>query len=183
VKICSKFNLRTAKNKVKYQSYIASMAECVSYINNQLNMPVVFLSFCCGRDGKVAQDILGLSQSNVPNRIIDDKEISPSGMIGIIKNSKALIGMRLHSVIFGCLALTPMLVLSYELKTDGIVEQLNLEEYTIKIDEINFERIKKVVQRIESDQEKILTSLKLAKAEMNKKQKQNVDLLNQLLEV
>lgn len=58
VRICNQFNIRSAKNKVRYEQYIETMAGTTAYINNELGYPVVFVSFLCGRDDKVARDIM-----------------------------------------------------------------------------------------------------------------------------
>lgn len=51
--------------------------------------------------------------------------------IELISKSKAVIGMRLHSMIFSVLTETPFLALSYSNKTTAFMEDLELSEYCL----------------------------------------------------
>jgi colanic acid/amylovoran biosynthesis protein len=51
----------------------------------------------------------------------------------IVKNSKALIGARYHSIIFAINNCTPFISLSYEPKMKGILKSLELEEYSLDL--------------------------------------------------
>ena len=58
VKIATRLKIRNKKNIAMYMRYVETLAQTVDRINENLDLPVVFLSMCHGRDASVAEDIL-----------------------------------------------------------------------------------------------------------------------------
>lgn len=52
-----------------------------------------------------------------------------------------LVGMRMHSNILAATVGVPFVAISYEYKTDGLVETLGLENYCIKVEEVTAEKL------------------------------------------
>ena len=82
----------------------------------------------------------------------------------IIKNAKALIGARYHSIIFAINNLTPFLSLSYEHKMCGMLQILGLSDYSLDLLEIienkDIKSIFKAIDNIIEDSQKIEIELK-----------------------
>jgi len=59
-----------------------------------------------------------------------------------------LLGTRFHSVIFSLTSLVPVLAIEYEHKTSGIMRDLKLENWVIKIEEVTSENLTKKLQEL-----------------------------------
>lgn len=57
-----------------------------------------------------------------------------------------LVGMRMHSNILAATVGVPFVALSYEYKTDGLVQSLGLEEYCLKVDAVTAERLLAILE-------------------------------------
>jgi len=82
----------------------------------------------------------------------------------IIKNAKALIGARYHSIIFAINNITPFLSLSYEHKMYGMLRILELSDYSLDLLDIienkDTKSIFKAIDKIIEDSQKIEIELK-----------------------
>ncbi len=134
VSICNKLGIRTKANKEKYNNYVQKIADVVTWVNRELDMPVMFLSFCVNRDDKVANDILQRVENKEKNIVVNEMYITPSEMMDYIGHSRLLIGMRLHSLIYACVEKTPMVILAYQEKVRGIAKELSLTDVCLDVD-------------------------------------------------
>lgn len=134
VSLCTKYHIKTKNNRKKYDKYINELRNAVVFINEKLHLPVYFISFFHERDSNVAKDILNTKDLLDQNRIIDNEFITPEEIITIIKKSRFLIGMRLHSIIYAVNAGVPVIPIIYEEKIKGIIEIAKLEKYSIDIE-------------------------------------------------
>lgn len=62
-------------------------------------------------------------------------------LLGIYESLDFLIGTRFHSVIFSLTAKVPALAIAYEHKAVGIMEDLGLNEWVIKMEDVNAARL------------------------------------------
>ena len=120
VSVCNRLHIRSGESRKKYQAYIRTMADVTDYINEVWKKKVVFVSFLYGRDGMVAKDVLELAKSG-ENVIIEEEYMDPQRVMDIISGSDLLIGMRLHSIIYGICAQTPVVPVIYSGKARGMV--------------------------------------------------------------
>lgn len=127
VRIATQLNLRSKKNAEQYARYIGVMAEITRRINQELGMPAVFLSMCRGRDARVARDILEKLPENSGNIIIDAPAMTPQDALAIIGQSRLLLGMRLHSLIYAASLAVPMVPIVYQDKVEGLVQMLGAQ--------------------------------------------------------
>lgn len=63
-----------------------------------------------------------------------------------------LLGTRFHSVIFSLTSHVPVLAIEYEHKTSGIMRDLNLEDWVIKIEEVSAQNLTAQLQKLVRDQ-------------------------------
>lgn len=127
VKIATRLGLRSRKNARQYERYTGVMAEITQRINQELGLPVVFLSMCRGRDARVARDILEKLPENAGNIIIDDPAMTPQDALAIIGQSRLLLGMRLHSLIYAANLGIPMVPIVYQDKVAGLAQMLGAQ--------------------------------------------------------
>lgn len=183
VKICNRFNIRSSKNRTKYNKYIQTMAETALFINEKLGYKVYFISFLYGRDDKVALDILEKmkGQSKKENKLVSGEYLVPEQIVNIIAHSRLLVGMRLHSIIYAICAHVPMVIIDYSLKVRGMVRQNGLDRYCIGIEEIETEKLKKIIYRVLAEEESIKEKLREQKQLMQKREKMNRELIEALM--
>ncbi len=62
-----------------------------------------------------------------------------------------LLGTRFHSVIFSLTSHVPVLAIEYEHKTSGIMRDLNLQKWVIKIEDVTAENLTEALQRLLHD--------------------------------
>lgn len=127
VKIATRLGLRSKKNAARYARYIGVMAEVTQRINNELGLPAVFLSMCRGRDAGVARDILAKLPQNLGNFVVDELSMTPQEAMAVIGQSKLLLGMRLHSLIYAADLGIPMVPIVYQDKVAGLAQMLGAE--------------------------------------------------------
>lgn len=61
----------------------------------------------------------------------------------------AVIGMRFHAAVLACVHHIPFFLLSYGPKTEALIKLLEVEEFIMRPDQINMERITKMWERLE----------------------------------
>jgi colanic acid/amylovoran biosynthesis protein len=63
------------------------------------------------------------------------------------------IGTRFHSVIFSLTSYVPAIAIEYEHKTRGIMHDLNLDDWVIKIEDVTFENLNLLFDKLIANQE------------------------------
>lgn len=123
------------KKKSLYNEYINSINNIINAINDNLDLPVVLIPFLTERDYAVCNDIMNVNGKTDYNCILGDgnKQICPNDIIRIIGDSEFLVGMRLHSIIFAALTATPFIAIDYSAKVNGMLKELDMEEYSINL--------------------------------------------------
>lgn len=181
VAVCSRLHIRSRKNRRKYGEYIRTMAAVTDYINRVWKKKVVFVSFLYGRDGAVARDILGLVNSG-ENEIIEEEYMAPERVMDIIGGADLLVGMRLHSIIYGICTSTPVLPVVYSDKVRGMVRMNRLERYCVSMEELQPGRVIRQLELVWEERALQKTILKEQFEIMREKEKENKELLGKLTE-
>ena len=76
-------------------------------------------------------------------------------IIQLMTRAKAVIGMRLHSLIFAAMTQTPFLALSYSDKVAGLTKELEMSDYLLNWDNFDFNDLKALFRRLTLSYEKI----------------------------
>ncbi len=95
-----------------------------------------------------------LDDDRVSYREVADRLVNPEAMtlktvqdfsqvLEIISRSELVIGMRLHSIIFSILAVTPFIALSYSQKVKSFLQTINLGEYCLDYESFNLTALEK----------------------------------------
>lgn len=106
------------------QRYIDSLVTAVDTLFESTGLPVLILNQVRS-DLWVGEAIAAKSKAKI---YLDQSERSPQVMRGIIRKARAMIASRFHSCVFALLEGTPVRAISYNYKTDGIMEDLGLSD-------------------------------------------------------
>ena len=168
----------------KYNHYISVIREITTYINKELKMPVVFISFMPERDKAVAEKVLHTEFLNSNNYIIEDssKNVLPTDFLRIIDKAEFLVGMRLHSLIYAVDMQTPFIAIDYSDKVNGLIKDLEMTEYSIPVEELSLDIFKRKYQFLVENRKAIASKLIAQSAEMRMREKKNKQLILQVLE-
>lgn len=72
----------------------------------------------------------------------------------LYNNLDMLLGTRFHSVIFSLTSLVPVLAIEYEHKTSGIMRDLRLEDWVVKIEDVTAKMLTKRLHKLMKEQAK-----------------------------
>ena len=87
------------------------------------NYSIVLLPFYAKMDMEIAQRI----KEDLPQSILLDRELGTREMLDAISSVDALVGSRLHSLIFASVCSTPVIGISYDPKIDYFLETMGLK--------------------------------------------------------
>lgn len=74
----------------------------------------------------------------------------------LISRSRAVFGMRLHSLIFSALSCVPFVALSYSTKVTGLMKQFDLENFCLQPSEWTFDNLKSKFELLEAEREELI---------------------------
>ena len=87
---------------------------------------------------KVINKLKEVGISNTNYTFVDEPNLNCFSLTKLYSQVDYIIGTRFHSVIFAMTCLTPAIAISYSgHKTTGIMEDVGLEDYVVKIGEID----------------------------------------------
>jgi len=96
-------------------------------------------------------------------------------------NLDILLGTRFHSVIFCLTSYVPVLAIEYEHKTSGIMRDLQLQNWVIKIEDVSAKRLTQQLQKLIREQARYRTHLCKHLPTYVNRAKQTVKMLEQAL--
>lgn len=100
------------------KNFVENIASACKKINAEFGYEPIFIPM----QNKLDMDILKATASACGGKIAKGAE-SIEDLIGCIKNSRFVIGMRLHSLIYALNANVPVIALSYDPKIDAVVDK------------------------------------------------------------
>lgn len=181
VSVCKKLNISSISNRRKYEQFVNNMAKCIDDLQNEFDLNIVMLPFMRDRDFVVSNDILK-KVHNEKTHIIAKEDFGIQQYMQIIRNSKLVIGMRLHSIILAIKVHTPFVAISYSKKITSLINYLGFEGQMIDVNEFNVETFVNVVRNTFFSESDIVKHEEEVSALMIIKEKKNKEYLNQLLE-
>jgi len=98
----------------------------------------------------------------------------------LMARATAVVGMRLHSLIFASLCSTPFLALSYSEKVRGFCGQMQMEEFVLDLKEVNFDVMKERFERILSERDKLILVLEDRTLHLRAKALEHEEILKKL---
>ncbi len=111
--------------KTAGQSFEESVAAAADMLARKGYTPL-FFPMQLSRDLPVSR---GIREKMTERSAIIDREITVAEMLGVIRECGAVVGMRLHSLIFASAVNVPMLGIIYDPKIKGSMEYMNQRRY------------------------------------------------------
>lgn len=159
-----KWSYIKAKGPSDYQEYRRAIAKVAQELIEEKDAEILFLATnipvhgCREDDVQVATDIAGLIKQK--NRVhILSTLYTPAEMKGIMGLLDICIVTRMHACIFATGIFTPTLSINYQFKLHEYMKLMGLSDYTIDIDQVNYERLKRITDLAWNNRDAIRNSL------------------------
>ncbi|MDP3441774.1 MAG: polysaccharide pyruvyl transferase family protein [Ignavibacteria bacterium] len=115
-------------------------------------MPQVIFEHAGDNDLHTARRIFNSLPTNLHHRVnIIDEDFHPSVLKYFIGSMHYFFGTRMHSCIFALASNVKTIALSYEPKTDGIMQSLKMDEYYIDVKDVEAEKLLDLYHKIQLD--------------------------------
>lgn len=156
------------EKKIKQENYLKAFQKLSENIVQVLKGSIVI--FCQSRgpgrfedDRIISNDLFEILKKTIPEsnlRYLGLQDIShPLSIVQILKNADLLVATRFHSAIFGLNANIPVIPISYQPKSKGIMKTLGLERYCLDIIDISYGQIFPLVIEIIENSAAIRTKI------------------------
>lgn len=143
--------------------YITVFSQLVDWLVEELGATIYFIPQVIGPKGdddrSVARAIYRMAFHKERVHIITS-DYSPFDIMNLIREMDVFIGTRMHSNIFSVMVGVPTIAISYEYKTDGIMNMLGLGKWVIPIEQITFETLKEEVDSLLKERSRVVSSIK-----------------------
>jgi L-malate glycosyltransferase len=152
------FSVRSWDGQKKYVETLARLAD---HVIEKYHAKPVFIPMQYPNDYDVMKSIL--SKMKGQGYIIKEKygQANESCILGLIGRMEIMVGMRLHSLIFAVSKAVPLIGLPYEQKVDGFLDYIQMYKQASagNVRELNYERLKKMLDQTWSDRKTLQTHL------------------------
>lgn len=125
------------------------------YVQEKYGYKVILIPMQHSFDMRVAEEINDISGNKFK---ILRKNYTGDEVLGIISNTKLVIAMRLHALIYSACAKVPMIALAYDPKITSALKQLE-QPFVHDVSNLKFDDIKKDIDTIVEKREEIVSRL------------------------
>lgn len=165
------------------KNYTDVIEQTINYLISVMGATVILFPQVVFSDRGTDDRIISLE---VASRINDKEHLKvltsdypPEALKAMIGQMDMFIGTRMHSNIFALSGCVPVLAISYERKTSGIMRMLNMSDYVLDITDLKIDDVTNKIQKIWSTRDTIRKSL----AEENKKLKDKTIQTTEIIKV
>lgn len=155
---------KTPPGASNYHEYKRIVAEAVDYLIERYDYHVVFVPTnlkmrgCREDDVKTGDEIFELIRNKAKVTCI--RKLYPPGQIkGLIASMDMFIATRMHACIFATSAHVPTLSINYQFKLYEYMKLLGLEDNTVDIEKLTFDKLKELIDYTYANREKIRVQL------------------------
>jgi colanic acid/amylovoran biosynthesis protein len=168
------------KKQIEYEMI---MAKLIDYLSEKLGATIIFIPqvIAINDDDRMAAKNVYYYVKNKNKFKILKSDYSPEQIKSLIGQMDIFIGTRMHSNIFALSMCIPVIAISYEHKTDGIMSMLGMKEWVVKIDELEYEDMISKIDDIWKKREKLSQELRYKINWMRERSLLNAQLVRDLL--
>jgi len=135
-------NLTMSERIRKQKEFLDHIEEVCLFLHDQIGASYVGLPFYGPQDLPVLKEMKFRLGNKL--QVIEDK-LAPIDVLNRVGETQALIGMRLHSLIFAAINLKPMIALSYQEKTTAFMDEIGLPQLCHDVDNHDIESLKRKI--------------------------------------
>lgn len=151
-------------DKAQQHSYETAIARSIDYLIDKYGATIVFIpqvtaTFHNDDDREASKDVYGLLKNPEHAHVITN-DIDHYDVKAMYDELDYIIGTRFHSVIFSLTSYVPAVAIEYEHKTSGIMLDLDLSEWVVKIEDSNPKMLEKKIDELIEKREEYVTHLK-----------------------
>jgi len=162
-------------------------AECAKFIDwlyekHGLKSVLVPFQIHQDHDEKVLEEILGMVKNPQSAEVFSYTE-NFHELMELFSRATAVVGMRLHSLIFSIMSQTPFLALSYSSKVKALLADAGMSDYVLTWGETSFEDLQKHFEKLLENKERVMDTLGEAHILMSTNARKHVDVLRDFLKV
>lgn len=151
--------------KEKYTQYKETFIEFSKFLNQKGYIPLFIVHTTASNDHEndwiCIEEITKEIEDKESYKIIRDDSLNCYDLKYIYGHCKYIVGTRFHSVIFSIAKEIPAIAITYGgNKGDGIMKDMDMEQYAIKIGELTFEKLKNKFEQLENEREMIIKKIR-----------------------
>jgi colanic acid/amylovoran biosynthesis protein len=128
------------------RAYEKAMAETLDYLVHKHGAYVVFIPQVTaefhGDDDRIVSEAIFSEMTEKEHALVLTENFGYREIKTIYDQLDFILGTRFHSVIFSLTSYVPAMAIEYEHKTSGIMQELGLSQWVIKIEDVNPEALK-----------------------------------------
>lgn len=163
--------------QTRYEQAVAAALDTLVVTNNAHVMFIPQVTASKGDDDRVvSRKVYDAMKRQGDATLIEDAP-DHHRIKAMYNNLDMLLGTRFHSVIFSLTSYVPVLAIEYEHKTSGIMHDLHLDEWVIKIEEATAAKLTTLLQKLARHQSEYRIHLRRYLPPYIRQAEQTVDLL------
>ncbi len=163
--------------KTMASDFAVQLASVADYIKDKHNVEPVFVKMQPVRDTAITESTVKTMKNK---SYIIEESLSPSQMLGLIKNAELTIGMRLHTLIYATKCKTPAIGIVYDPKVDSLMEYSS-QPYKVPVEAPNPITLERYIDEIINTKEEIREKLSSVSEEFSEKATENTRLALELI--
>ncbi|MBA2874602.1 polysaccharide pyruvyl transferase family protein [Thermaerobacillus caldiproteolyticus] len=166
-------------NEQKYSQYISGMAKNLDQLIQEKGVSITFFSTKYPQDVQVTKDIASLMVHKDCVTIID-KNLYPDEIISLCASHDLVIGTRLHSLILGIVAKTPVIGIGYHPKVSHFLSTIDQLHRYIDIEQLarNEHAVVHIVEEMLAHWPEVQKDMEHVAERMNQEAKKGIELLS-----
>ncbi|ANB56614.1 polysaccharide pyruvyl transferase family protein [Anoxybacillus sp. B7M1] len=166
----------------KYQQYISGMAQNLDELIRQKGVHITFFSTKYPQDVQVTKDIASFMQYR-DKVVIIDQNLYPSEILSLCESHDLVIGTRLHSLILGIAAKTPVIGVGYHPKVQHFLTAIQQLDRYIAIEKLaqDDQLMLQMVNEIEKNWPEVQQRIELISENMKNEAEKGIQLLQRII--
>jgi colanic acid/amylovoran biosynthesis protein len=165
-------------------AYEESVAASLDALIETANAYILFIPQVTARKGdddrRVSRRVYALMRHTSSATLVEDTP-DHNQIKAMYDGLDMLLGTRFHSVIFSLTSYVPVLAIEYEHKTSGIMRDLKLEQWMIKIEDVSAPKITVLLQKLARHRPEYRRHLRAQLPPYIARARRNIDLLAESL--
>ncbi|WP_232299481.1 polysaccharide pyruvyl transferase CsaB [Pontibacillus chungwhensis] len=157
-------------------SYQKEMAVLLDRLIKERGITPVFIPMEGEHDAAVSRAIQEQMEHGEQTYILGT-DFTPNQYLQFMKECRAVIGMRLHSLIFATLASVPYAGISYDKKVESLTKRTGMWEYSTTLDDFTAEDLYPNVLQLLDDRERLVAELEVERQSLRDAALENLALM------